>query len=174
MIFFRKKAEKHTADKKKNVTLETFDGDILLSERLDRRILPDVPDPTGQRASFDRRGVVDDPNDVDAVMKKRKSGIRYKSKFPVTVDFRDQDGKAHTLKGESRDISETGILVRMEKEDAAQLKEASETDYWLELLFRKKKLTEERYVFLKNSCGMIRRKLIASITISKTNSGRHD
>lgn len=125
---FRKKAEKHTADKKKNVTLETFDGDILLSERLDRRILPDVPDPTGQRASFDRRGVVDDPNDVDAVMKKRKSGIRYKSKFPVTVDFRDQDGKAHTLKGESRDISETGILVRLEKEDAEQLKEASETE----------------------------------------------
>ena len=76
MSLFRKKAEKHTADKKKNVTLETFDGDILLSERLDRRILPDVPDPTGQRASFDRRGVVDDPNDVDAVMKKRKSGIR--------------------------------------------------------------------------------------------------
>ena len=59
MSFFRKKAEKHTADKKKNVTLETFDGDILLSERLDRRILPDVPDPTGQRTSFDRRGVVD-------------------------------------------------------------------------------------------------------------------
>lgn len=54
------------------------------------------------------------------------------------------------------------------------LKEASETDYWLELLFRKKKLTEERYVFLKNSCGMIRRKLIASITTAKTNSGRHD
>lgn len=128
MSLFRKKAEKHTADKKKNVTLETFDGDILLSERLDRRILPDVPDPTGQRASFDRRGVVDDPNDVDAVMKKRKSGIRYKSKFPVTVDFRDQDGKAHTLKGESRDISETGILVRLEKEDAEQLKEASETE----------------------------------------------
>lgn len=128
MSFFRKKAEKHTADKKKNVTLETFDGDILLSERLDRRILPDVPDPTGQRTSFDRRGVVDDPNDVDAVMKKRKSGIRYKSKFPVTVDFRDQDGKAHTLKGESRDISETGILVRLEKENAEQLKEASETE----------------------------------------------
>ena len=115
MSFFRKKAEKHTADKKKNVTLETFD---------DRRILPDVPDPTGQRTSFDRRGVVDDPNDVDAVMKKRKSGIRYKSKFPVTVDFRDQDGKAHSVRGESRDISETGILVRLEKEDAEQLKEA--------------------------------------------------
>lgn len=128
MSFFRKKAEKHTADKKKNVTLETFDGDILLSERLDRRILPDVPDPTGQRTSFDRRGVVDDPNDVDAVMKKRKSGIRYKSKFPVTVDFRDQDGKAHSVRGESRDISETGILVRLEKEDAEQLKEASGTE----------------------------------------------
>ena len=66
MSFFRKKAEKHTADKKKNVTLETFDGDILLSERLDRRILPDVPDPTGQRTSFDRRGVVDGCSDEKA------------------------------------------------------------------------------------------------------------
>lgn len=45
MSLFRKKAEKHTADKKKNVTLETFDGDILLSERLDRRIPPDSVRP---------------------------------------------------------------------------------------------------------------------------------
>ena len=54
------------------------------------------------------------------------------------------------------------------------LKEASETDYWLELLFRKKKLTEEQYTLVKNRCGVIRRKLIASITTAKTNSGRRD
>lgn len=47
------------------------------------------------------------------------------------------------------------------------LKESSETDYWLELLFRKHKLTEEQFRVLKNSCGSIRRRLIASITTAK-------
>ena len=31
--------------KKKEWDLKTFDGDILLNERADRRVLPDVPDP---------------------------------------------------------------------------------------------------------------------------------
>lgn len=50
------------------------------------------------------------------------------------------------------------------------LKESSETEYWLELLYRKDKLTPERYRCLKNKCGTIRRKLIASITTAKANS----
>lgn len=49
------------------------------------------------------------------------------------------------------------------------LKESSETDYWLELIFRKGKLNEETYKALKNDCGIIRRKLIASITTAKKN-----
>ena len=49
------------------------------------------------------------------------------------------------------------------------LKEASESDYWLELLYRKKKLTQEQYFCLRNECGSIRRKLIASITTAKSN-----
>ena len=49
------------------------------------------------------------------------------------------------------------------------LKECSETEYWLELLFRKKKLSEEQYLKLKNRCGSIRRKLIASVTTAKAN-----
>ena len=54
------------------------------------------------------------------------------------------------------------------------LKESSESDYWLELLYRKKKLTQEQYFSLKNKCGIIRRKLIASITTAKANSGKYD
>jgi four helix bundle protein len=49
------------------------------------------------------------------------------------------------------------------------LKESSETDYWLELLFRKKKLTDEQYRNLRGFCGSIRRKLIASVTTAKAN-----
>lgn len=46
-------------------------------------------------------------------------------------------------------------------------KESSETEYWLELLSRKNKLTEEQYKTLRNMCGSIRRRLIASITTTK-------
>ena len=50
------------------------------------------------------------------------------------------------------------------------LKESSETEYWLELLFRKNKLSENEYTRLKNNCGSIRRRLIASITTAKENA----
>ena len=49
------------------------------------------------------------------------------------------------------------------------LKESSETEYWLELLYRKQKLPNETYRTLKNQCGSIRRKLIASATTAKAN-----
>lgn len=49
------------------------------------------------------------------------------------------------------------------------LKESSETDYWLELLFRKGKISEQEYAKLRNLCGSIRRRLIASITTAKGN-----
>ena len=49
------------------------------------------------------------------------------------------------------------------------LKESSETDYWLELIYRKQKFSEDIYKKLKNDCGIIRRKLIASITTAKKN-----
>ena len=50
------------------------------------------------------------------------------------------------------------------------LKECSETEYWLELIFRKQKIYEEIYKRLRNDCGSIRRRLIASITTAKANT----
>ena len=50
------------------------------------------------------------------------------------------------------------------------LKECSETEYWLELIFRKGKMSEAAYKDLRNKCGSIRRRLIASITTAKENS----
>ena len=47
------------------------------------------------------------------------------------------------------------------------LKESFETEYWLELLFRKGKLDESIHKKLMNQCGTIRRKLIASVTTAK-------
>ena len=51
------------------------------------------------------------------------------------------------------------------------LKEAFESEYWLELLARKERLSKEHYQLLLNQCGTIRRKLIASITTAKANAG---
>ena len=52
------------------------------------------------------------------------------------------------------------------------LKECSETEYWLELLFRKEKITIEQHKTLRGLCGSIHRRLIASITTAKVN-GQH-
>ena len=49
------------------------------------------------------------------------------------------------------------------------LKECSETEYWLELIFRKKKISETIYKDMRNKCGSIRIRLIASITTAKEN-----
>ena len=53
------------------------------------------------------------------------------------------------------------------------LKECSETEFWLELLHRKGKITDEQFISLNNKRGTIQRKLIASITTAKKNQGSH-
>ena len=47
------------------------------------------------------------------------------------------------------------------------LKECSETEYWLEFLYKKGKWNEENYQQLIRSAGSVRRRLIASITTAK-------
>ncbi|MBQ7625289.1 MAG: four helix bundle protein [Clostridia bacterium] len=49
------------------------------------------------------------------------------------------------------------------------LKECSETEFWIELLHRKKKLSDEDYKTLNRAKGTIQRMLIASITTAKNN-----
>ena len=43
------------------------------------------------------------------------------------------------------------------------LKECYETEYWLEILAKVKAISEKQYDYFRNSCGTIRRKLIAAI-----------
>ena len=52
------------------------------------------------------------------------------------------------------------------------LKECSETEYWLELIFRKGKIAESIYKALRNQCGSIRRRLIASIITAKGSTNK--
>lgn len=89
------------------------DQDILLNQEKDRRMLSYIPDPTGERSVFDRRGRKESkgPEDLRLLAQQRKLGIRYRGSFPVRIEKYGQKG-AHTLEGTSTDISDTGILVR--------------------------------------------------------------
>ena len=49
------------------------------------------------------------------------------------------------------------------------LKEANETGYWLELLFKTNYMSEEEYKVLDSACTSIRVMLIASINTAKEN-----
>ena len=49
------------------------------------------------------------------------------------------------------------------------LKECSETEYWLELLYKTNRITEPTYKNLRNEAGAIRRILIKSCTTAKEN-----
>ncbi len=59
-----------------------------------------------------------------------------------------------------------GIKDFISKLEIAQ-KECYETEYWLELLFETGYMSEEQYILLKNTCGAIRRMLIASLNTAK-------
>ena len=47
------------------------------------------------------------------------------------------------------------------------LKEANETGYWLELLYKTNYIGEEQYTFLESKCKSLRAMLVASINTAK-------
>ena len=49
------------------------------------------------------------------------------------------------------------------------LKEANETGYWLELLYRTNYIGEEQYHFLESRCKSLRAMLVASVNTAKSN-----
>ncbi len=52
------------------------------------------------------------------------------------------------------------------------LKEANETDYWLELMFKTGYLSESEYTKLDSACSSLRVMLIASINTAKSKLGK--
>ena len=50
------------------------------------------------------------------------------------------------------------------------LKEASETGYWLELLYKTNYIGEEQYSFLESKCKSLRAMLVSSINTAKNNN----
>ncbi len=52
------------------------------------------------------------------------------------------------------------------------LKECYETEYWIELLYRKSRIDKAQYDEILSKCGKIRRIIIASVTTAKRSSPR--
>ena len=50
------------------------------------------------------------------------------------------------------------------------LKEANETGYWLELLYKTSYIGEEQYQFLESKCKSLRAMLVSSINTAKNNN----
>lgn len=91
-------------------------GEVLLDEKKDRRLLPNVPDPSRQRSKMDRRGDITADENLSSVMSDYRLGIRYVSDFKVKLRARHH---AHPVKaaGTCADISDTGMLIKFKDQD---------------------------------------------------------
>lgn len=113
---------------KKKKKTEEAPEDILLAEKNDRRMLPNVPDPSGERTQNDRRGIAGTASAGSAIdyktrVEHQKSGTRYLVSFPVRV--RTKSGKKYTM--EAKDLSMTGVLLQSPDADIVQDAAASGT-----------------------------------------------
>lgn len=91
-------------------------GEVLLDEKKDRRLLPNVPDPSRQRSKMDRRGDITADENLSSVMSDYRLGIRYVNDFKVKLSARHH---AHLVKaaGTCADISDTGMLIKFKDQD---------------------------------------------------------
>jgi hyaluronan synthase len=113
-------------EEKKKKGKGKVDGEILLNVKLDRRLLSNVPDPTGIRSEIDRRGKKDDQEDLASLMEYKKLGIRYISEFPVQISFMF-NGIKQNITATCADISDTGMGIELDRiEDRDKLKEAEQ------------------------------------------------
>ncbi|MCR5650892.1 MAG: glycosyltransferase [Lachnospiraceae bacterium] len=110
-IFFRSRSAKK---------IRNADEEILLDEKKDRRLTPDVP--SDKRTNIDRRGDEGDGNtSFEDLIHDRKAGIRYIAAFPITVIPHKKGAKTGKFTLKTRDISETGVLVVTKSAEEAKL-----------------------------------------------------
>lgn len=98
--------------------------DILQNEKGDRRLLPNVPDPSGRRTNLDRRQNAADAareyqEDFQRYTASAEQGRRFIVKFAVHV--LTEDGTV--IDSHATDISSTGMLIHAKNKEA--LKEGS-------------------------------------------------
>ncbi len=81
--------------------------DIILEAEADRRLIPNVPDPSCRRSNHDRR----DNHDEDA---SRPQYATYAGqRFALKIDVRVEQDSGVKLKAETKDISQTGMMLQL-------------------------------------------------------------
>ena len=99
-------------DEQKNESVRSpQEQEILFEEKQDRRLLSHVPDATGKRSNYSRRGAVDTlrTEDYTRYEQDAKNGQRYLVDYPVTIHL----SNGSVMEARAVDISTTGILVQI-------------------------------------------------------------
>lgn len=106
-------------DEQKNESVRSpQEQEILFEEKQDRRLLSHVPDATGKRSNYSRRGAVDTlrTEDYTRYEQDAKSGQRYLVDYPVTIHLLN----GSVMEARAVDISTTGILVQIPTADGQE------------------------------------------------------
>ena len=100
---------------------KTHTEDILLHEKKDRRLLPDVPSVSGRRKTTDRRGNLENDEPFEQQIKKRNLGTRYLNDYAVQVKAKNTRFFAHSI-----DVSLTGMAILVSEKEKELLEEAKQ------------------------------------------------
>ena len=106
-------------DEQKNESVHSpQEQEILFEEKQDRRLLSHVPDATGKRSNYSRRGAVDTLRTEDYTQYEQdaKNGQRYLVDYPVTIHL----SNGSIMEARAVDISTTGILVQLPTADGQE------------------------------------------------------
>ena len=106
-------------DEQKNESVRSpEEQEILFEEKQDRRLLSHVPDATGKRSNYSRRGAVDTLRTEDYTQYEQdaKNGQRYLVDYPVTIHL----SNSSVMEARAVDISTTGILVQIPTADGQE------------------------------------------------------
>ena len=106
-------------DEQKNESVRRpQEQEILFEEKQDRRLLSHVPDATGKRSNYSRRGAVDTLRTEDYAQYEQdaKNGQRYLVDYPVTMHL----SNGSVMEARAVDISTTGILVQIPTADGQE------------------------------------------------------
>jgi len=105
-------------EQKKESVRRPQEQEILFEEKQDRRLLSHVPDATGKRSNYSRRGAVDTLRTEDYTQYEQdaKNGQRYLVDYPVTIHL----SNGSVMEARAVDISTTGILVQIPTADGQE------------------------------------------------------
>ena len=114
--------------------------DILLEKSSDRRLLNYVPAEDGVRTNLDRRQIAEDASATSATTEAYEKmedsiyeGIRYAVDYPVTVTCR-AGGRKKVFQAKAVNLSGSGVLLKMFKEDGQTINKADDIQLKFEIL----------------------------------------